>query len=248
MKYLRQYIRRVIAESTSSYGHLAAYAYMTNAGERTAIIYDYNALMLDNDIIKKLMDAARFRSVTNPATQEFTTYLAKKIVKGMISVGPPIGGNCNGAWQVLNSAGPGLGKIVYLAGYALSPTGKLIPDRGSVTNSAKAAWDKQAARGRPRKRLDDKHHQHDKRGNEYHTEDRDDDCGVYLNSELDQPNNLNYSYDSTPEERAIFDSLLEQHEATMSTKFWSPENRQELEVALGNAGFKFFSLHYNNNY
>ena len=47
-------------------------------------------------------------------------------------------GKCNGAWSISSVAGPG--KLAYGMGYFMSPTGKLIPDRSSLTTKAKEAW------------------------------------------------------------------------------------------------------------
>lgn len=243
MRILRDFVRHVIMESADSHGKLAAYAFMSGHQERSAVIYDSGVLSSTVNPIRSLLDAARFRSPTNPAVQGLTSFLSKEIVRGMIVVGSPVDGKCNGAWQVLNSAGPGLGKIVYSVGYALSPTGRLIPDRGSVTDAARSGWDAQATKGRIRQPLDDKKHRHNEPGNEYHTDDPSDDCGVYLRDPRWDPTNLNYSYDSMGDERGILDALMKRHEETMSVR-WTEDERRELEAALNVAGLKFFSRHF----
>lgn len=72
----------------------------------------------------------------------------KAATLGVIIVGS-IGeedGNCNGAWQVKKSwaRDQGDGRMVYGLGFAMAPDGVLVPDRGSVSSSAGAGWEKVA--------------------------------------------------------------------------------------------------------
>lgn len=98
----------------------------------------------------------------------------------MIRETPKIKGPCAGAWEVIGSAGRGYGKLVYAMGYFMSPTGRLIPDRSSLTQDAILAWATvNRSAGIP---LDDKTHPDSGREpfhDLYHTEDPSDDCLIY---------------------------------------------------------------------
>jgi hypothetical protein len=70
-------------------------------------------------------------------------------IKGFVRIMKPKHNNeCNGAWEVKLIAGPGYGKQIYGAAYAMSPTKKLIPDRSSVSQDARKAWSGVAAKGK----------------------------------------------------------------------------------------------------
>lgn len=68
-------------------------------------------------------------------------------VKGFIEIAKPREPTA-GAWEVKLSAGPSMGKYVYGMGYALSPSGLLVPDRdiGCVSPNATGGWAKQGGR------------------------------------------------------------------------------------------------------
>lgn len=88
---------------------------------------------------------------------------------------------CYGAWEVTRSAGPGYGKLVYAMGYHMSPTGKLMPDRTSVSDSAREAWRKANKKSKGLK-FDDV--------NNPKTSDPSDDCVIHY-----PPNKIFKSYD-----------------------------------------------------
>ena len=66
---------------------------------------------------------------------------AAGIIVGHIVIGPSHG-PCHGAKEVRVSVGPGKGDILYPAAAALSPTGRIVPDRGSVSKGAQGRWAK----------------------------------------------------------------------------------------------------------
>lgn len=72
--------------------------------------------------------------------EEFTQSM-QFAIQGMIRIAQP-SYDCNNAWEVKNSAGPGQGKLVYAMGYYMSPSGKLIADRSSVSKKAQNSWKK----------------------------------------------------------------------------------------------------------
>lgn len=63
------------------------------------------------------------------------------IIVGRIVIGPSTG-PCWGAREVRVSVGPGKGDTLYPIAAALSPTGRIMPDRGSVSPGAQSRWAK----------------------------------------------------------------------------------------------------------
>ena len=132
------------------------------------------------------------------------------VVEGYIMIEKPKD-PCNRAWEVKFTAGPGLGKIVYGIGYALSPSGALISDRSSVSSAAVGGWSKAFSSDRPKKPLDDMSHPapgSDRFHDAHHTEDdASDDCKPSRQSiEL-----LNYSYHAEGWEKPMLNSLKAAH-------------------------------------
>jgi hypothetical protein len=132
---LREYVRGVLLESVSTEG----LAVFTGEG-----FFDPQA------VEAVLVDIAKFEEELAEATSQSSLFsrldaakfAATKSVVGYISFGPPEHGQAWGAWEVTRSAGRGYGKILYAIGYALSPKGLIMPDRRSVSFSARAAWEK----------------------------------------------------------------------------------------------------------
>ena len=157
---------RLLFESTrgDSYGTCV---YMKMLGERMRVAIAYDADKLADALSKKSGDP--------------TSHL-KDCILGtiMIRAASNLTGPCAGAWEVTGSAGPKYGKLVYAMGYYMSPTGKLIPDRFSLSRDAVLAWSKvDKSSSIP---LDDK--THPRPGREpfhdlHHTEDPSDDCLIY---------------------------------------------------------------------
>lgn len=99
----------------------------------------------------------------NPEEEDLDTdqlsAIAKKAARGMIKIAQPGKEDpSNGAWEVVNAAGKGLGKVVYNVGYAMAPDHALMPDRHSVSGDARGAWKKQFDVGRQHKKIDDVEH------------------------------------------------------------------------------------------
>lgn len=130
---------------------------------------------------------------------------------------------CNGAWEVTSAWGPGIGKTVYGLGFALSPTGLLMPDRLGVLPPAVAGWEKQS--NRKMKALDN--HKHPPTGadpfhDEHHTEDPSDDCRM----NKDGIDFLNYTYEAQGWEAGMLNSMVTRHEEAMAGVS-SPEDVEE---------------------
>jgi len=71
--------------------------------------------------------------------------LPKDVIKGYASF-HQTDNPCNDAWEVSSVAGIGYGKVLYGLGYALVPSGRLMPDRGYSSKRARDAWTKSAGK------------------------------------------------------------------------------------------------------
>ena len=142
--------------------------------------------------------------------------------RGYISIRQPVE-PCNKAWIVVGSWGRGLGDVVYPIGFALSPSGRLISDRGSASIGAMSRWQiYYDDRGWKKLPIDDVEHPpenasdfHDK----HHTEKTSDDCRAYA---IEKPalDYLNYTYDPKgrlSEFRSNLQSMRDLHEKTMES-------------------------------
>ena len=155
-------------------------------------------------------------------------------IVGWLDLRKPSGAPCRGAWMVAGVAGPG--RLVYGLAYALSPTGLVVPDRSSVSPSAKAAWRAYAVKAAARDAvypLDDADHPapgvsayHDA----HHTEDPSDDCYTYHDEDY-----LNAAYEGPGDEDAVLKRLQIAHKAAMAQV---PDGlRHQLEEEIQDAGF-----------
>jgi hypothetical protein len=256
MKTTRHYLKLLIREEvsllreSSGFGEDLAVVVRSAGSLKQAIIYDADVLFSKIDGLEKL-------SQGDGMTPVIRAHLADTFVKGFIEVGPPRGmghrsaGPCNGAWMVYRSAGPGYGKIVYGVGFALSPSGRLIPDRLDVSDSAKAGWDKQFTGGRGRLPLDDIDAHRDGgtiRPHPNHTDDPSDDCMVFKDlsyeddgASYDNDQQLNYSYDAVGWEVAELEKMSQKHQDLMSQL--KSGFADYLEGLIVGAGAVFFGKH-----
>ena len=174
---LKSYVRRVILEdaSDSPYSSLAVIIRSEDV-VTTAYVYDPEHIATLRRDAKDVDIAAA----------------AQDSVRGYLTIGMPPRNEsdmsimqCAGAWQVKASwvRNKGDGRMIYGLAAALSPTQKIMPDRGSVTSAARAGWVSAAEKGFPSQPLDDIDH---RICGEYHTEDPADDCRVYNDPVLDR--------------------------------------------------------------
>jgi hypothetical protein len=205
MKTLRQYIRQIILESQENVPTLGAFVYK-HKDEICGVIYD---VTVARDNVEKIMNAN--------STEELNSFMIDQVIKGYVVVGPQILSRCDDSWMVYKSAGPGYGREVYGLGYSLSPTGKLSPDRESVSRSAQFGWAAQVGK-RPSTQFDDMSHSHDMPGNEYHTDDTADDCQVYQHGDDEifvPPEVLNRSYERVAQDSTLAKTMTMNHETFM---------------------------------
>lgn len=199
-------LRRIIREALDEGGVLAA-AVREHDDFASAIVYSVNDLV---------------SVVESEPTDLSDAFYNNNVSRGYIRITRP-DKPCNGAWEVTSAWGPGIGKTVYGLGFALSPTGLLMPDRLGVLPPAVAGWKKQT--GRTMKALDN--HKHPPKGTDpfhdaHHTEDPTDDCRM----NKDGIDFLNYSYEAQGWEKGMLDSMVARHEETM-VQVSSPEGVEE---------------------
>jgi len=153
----------------------------------------------------------------NP-TWDYDNFLTHPIVLGYIKIQEP-DEKCSGAYVVQSIGGPGWGHILYPLGHAMSPTGKLIPDRTVLSASARGAWWKRwsAINHEDLLPMDDpKHHNSDGSSSSdhlHHTDDKWDDCPAYRHQGWDH---LNWVYPEPVGARELLSTLEAEHEKLTS--------------------------------
>ena len=147
-------------------------------------------------------------------------------------------GQCNNAWQVSYIAGPGFGKILYGAGYALSASKKLTSDRQIVSPYARSAWAKAAASKRGREPFDDVEAPPEEKKT---PDDPSDDCIIHKEPGRES---LNFSYSPEGWEPTILSALKRAHDSAMEEAEAAGFSREEVEFALDDAGNEFFGDNY----
>jgi hypothetical protein len=228
--------RRLLREASVGTGNQAAF--VEDLGDlKRAIIYDKSLLLRDVEYVKRSLEEKG---------KEFLVPFFHDIMLAFIEITPPesAGGNpygpCAGAWMVSAVAGPGYRDTIYGLGYALSPNGLLVPDRSSVKPRARNAWKRDAASGRERIQLDDREHDHEEPGNEYHTDDPSDDCKLHM--DLDDPQ-LDFAYRASGSEVALLNSLTANHDDTMN-QLGDLYLIADVENLLTKAVAPFWNKHY----
>lgn len=220
-----------------------------DGSEKTAILYSPEDV---DKLIRQFRDAEKKR-------KEDYKFYWKKIrladmsiegaVRGIIQIKEP-SNPCWGAWEVIASAGPGgadIARTVYGLGYALSPSGVIMPDRASVSGAAKAAWARVADKGgRKVLPLDDISLPVERR----RTPDfPDDDCKLYTGKSKDtDPNknpHLQNAYAAQGWERGMLRFLTAAHESFMDDlAAEDPELPEMLEKYMIKSAYPFFKHHY----
>lgn len=140
---------------------------------------------------------------------------------------------CNGAWQVMNSAGDG--KLAYESGYKLVQ-GSLFPDRFSVSEPARSGWKRQRNKGRPSKPFDDIENPQ--------TDDPNDDCIVYGKSDKDW-DVLDRSYDMMSSDAPDVSSMRTAHQSVNKLLLKYFKNEGLVNIIFVEAGQSFFNVKYN---
>lgn len=221
---LRSYIRRVIREASSPEDYLSLAAHVVR-GENTA-----SAFIYDPEVIKV---------IPPELSQEDLRAAFVPGLRGGIHISEPLAedGNCNGAWEVTGSWVKNKGsdgRMVYGIAFAMSPTGILMPDRTSVSPSARGGWNRFAGKGYPSKSLDDR--QHKKCGpeglNTHTPDDSSDDCYVYGDPKHPYVDRT-YQHPDREIWANVLKSMEANHEETMmQVSNGLPRIRKGMEIAL----------------
>lgn len=155
-------------------------------GEKMAILYDP---------IEALSTLGE-----DPTAKDLKLSLKNSLL-GMIEVGKPLD-RCLGAWEVKKAAGKGYARFMYPIAGALSPKNLLVPDRSSVSDPAKKAWQGQVEKGRERHKLDNV--------KDPKTSTKEDDCKFHPEEYL------NYAYEYSNEGEKYISSFSKVHEDFVS--------------------------------
>jgi hypothetical protein len=234
MDITERVLRRLLRESNGA--NLDGLAVLIDtSGEPTAVIYS-------REVVTDNLPGPNLK--TKPIWDKSETFFMTKVVKGLIRIQAPPG-PCDDAWQARYTVGPGLGKLVYGLGYALSPSGKLMASRekggageAKVTASAQGGWAKAfQKKDRIGRRLDDIELPQDQR---LTPDDPTDDC--ILQDPKGEDNPINYSYKAEGWEAGALHSLKAVHRQVMAE---IPPEFQEVFVAkLGTGAMAFWENNY----
>lgn len=215
-----------------------------DGSEKTAILYSPEDV---DKLLRQYQDADERRAGDHKFYWKMINLTDKSIegaIRGVIQIREP-GQPCWGAWEVIASAGPGgadIARTVYGLGYALSPTGVIMPDRGTVSVPAKAAWARVASKGdRYALPLDDIDNPQ--------TPDPQDDCKLYRgkSKSTDPKENpyLQNAYQAQGWEQGMLKYLTAAHESFMEDlKKENPKLPNALERYLTQGIHTFFKHHY----
>lgn len=137
-------------------------------------------------------------------------------------------GPCWGAWEVMQIAGKGYGKVLYGLAYDMTDNGLLTPDRMNVSDDAMRAWTKTASKNKNTKTFDDIKNPR--------TPEIEDDCLIHNNPVLDA------AYEARPN---ILPGLENIHDETANEIYKLCKiNVNKLAQAITNAGDTFFGQQY----
>jgi len=220
-------IRRLIAEASTDTIDGYACSVTESSMIKTAFVYDAEVI---HEVFKMHYETQR-----NIDYFKFFELLVRngiamiRIKKSKGNVMP-----CNGAWQVVNSAGDG--KLAYGLGYIISPTKKIFSDRLYVSPAARGGWRKQKSK-RKSKPFDDWRNPR--------TPDPSDDCEVYGPDDPDA-DALDRSYDiSSIEESIQFDKMRKNNAKLIdAAKKLTGLTKIEIEDAFNDAPMGFFDSHF----
>lgn len=214
---------------------------------KSAVMYKPRELA---DSINSFIDAilaARGRGddIVSPTSYNLAKGLKAGCVVAKIDIYKSQRGTCADAYEVKLSAGPGYGQKIYGIAMAMAPSGRLMPDRTSISDKAIDRWkkisDEAGAARRGSIRLDDRGHPKTPEHDAVHTEDPSDDCKVFNAKGLEF---LDYAYEMTGEEGDMLAKYVSAHESTMDRVLPQAKHmgldRDDIDYVLSEAGSKLF--------
>lgn len=130
---IRRFISKVLLSEAIDSGKYAVVIHQWH-DNRSGELYDIRGF---NEALEASVGVDLFDEDESSEVKE----LLNNAILGMIAIKAPKK-PCNGAWEVTNSAVKtrGLGRVIYDLGYSLSPTGKLMSDRHSLSQFAVNGW------------------------------------------------------------------------------------------------------------
>lgn len=207
--------RKLLKEASANITGLAAVQTSDTGAKKEAVIYDIAAL---EEMLDQIFDGDE--------------NVALGAVRGIIRIRKP-NHPCDDAWEVSLSAGPGIGKLVYGAAYAMSPSKKLIPDRLSVSTDAERGW-KRAEGERTSKELDFLYPPHK-------TPEKEDDCRRHNEPDKEF---LDRAYTAQGWETGTFNALLRAHDEMVKRNGLTPGEELSIFDALKGRVIEFFHASY----
>jgi hypothetical protein len=190
-----------------------------------------------------LIDVVRANAALPPEEQAesvddlVSAFMDAGVVVGYVKLNKPAE-PCNDAWKVIGSWGPGMGAVVYDLALALSPTGRLMSDRFSVSPGARSRWEKiSAARGDAAiLPLDDEYAPPAK---QLTPDEEGDDCELRVPIKRGGPDPLlDRAYVATGDEIAKKEAMVARHEEVMAEVMMidPDETRKRMEDAIFRVG------------
>lgn len=147
MRYRMGDLRWVLREAAmtpkqSSGKGLALYVYEDSSTVKQVVVYNPSFILsrLEPTLVKLARSGETIESgdLFNPWTLMIRPQAA---VIGMLTLAPPMRGDCHGAWVVKSAAAhSGYGPMVYDLALSVAPNNTLIPDRFSVSDDAEGIW------------------------------------------------------------------------------------------------------------
>jgi len=171
------------------------------------------AVMRINPFKAVLYDVDQLIKWSQNPVWNYDDFLTHPIVLGYIKIQAP-DENCSDAYVVQSIGGPGWGHILYPIGHAMSPSGKLAPDRTVLSASARNAWKKRWGELSPEELLPmDDPRTHKENGtaeaeHPFHTDTKWDDCPTYNRPGWDH---LNWVYPAPQGAQELLSSLENEH-------------------------------------
>lgn len=239
-------LRRIIREAIGGSDDLAVIVRSVSDTFIAAAVYSASTLF----------DVVRENVALPPEAQAETVddlvelFMERGVVVGYVKIGKP-SEPCSDAWVVTGTWGPMMGEVVYDLALALSPTGRLVSDRGSVSGRARSRWEKmRTSRGAMTGgdlslALDDEYAPSE---SQLTPDDPTDDCRLYRSIQKGGPDPiLDRVYVATGSEVTKKEAMMANHEAAMAevVRIDPDETRKRMENAIFRVGGTKFAVGMN---
>ena len=230
-------LRQIIREAIGASDDLATIVRSMSDTVITGVVYSVPTLF---DVVREHA-ALPVESQAETVDDLVALFRRSGIVVGYIKIGKP-SEPCSDAWKVIGSWGPMMGEVVYDLALALSPTGRLVSDRVSVSGRARTRWEKlRTSRGAMTGgglslALDDEYAPSE---SQLTPDDPNDDCRLYQPMRKGGPDPiLDRVYVATGSEAAKKEAMMANHEEAMAEviRIDPDETRKRMEDAIFRTG------------